>query len=192
MRAVRPIHLPGSESSLETGKGVTVMFRLSGVALVLIGCTAMGFLAASHCKMKVQVLESFLRILDNIIAELSGKITPLPELCRSAAEDSNCFRNVLLAFADSLDSQIEPVPRACMDNVLARTNCVNKEFKLCLVDLAQILGNYDLQGQLRQLDALYRKWMGKLDDSREGVSQKIRSYRVMGICAGCALAILLV
>lgn len=169
-----------------------VIFRLSGAAMVLVGCTAIGCLAASHCKMKIQVLESFLCLLDKMIAELSGKISPLPELCRSAAEDSGIFKVVLMAFADSLDSQIEPVPRACMDNVLAQANCVNKEFRLCLEELAQIFGDYDLDGQLRQLEALYRKWMVKLTDSRDGVSLKIRNCRVMGICAGCALAILLV
>jgi len=168
------------------------MIRLWGSIFVLAGCAGLGFSISSHYKMRLHVVQSFLRMMEFMAAELSYKVTALPELCRSAAGDFPCFQGVLLYFSDSLESQIEPDPFACMEFTLARTGSPCAEHKLCLQELAQILGNSDLQGQLRQLDGLHHKWSQRLIELEKDVTDKVRNYRVIGICAGCALAILLV
>ena len=171
---------------------MTVGFHIFGAIMVFAGCTAMGFSAASLCRRKVKIIQNYLRLLDLMITELGCRMTPLPELCRIASGVSSIFRETMIAFSESLDGQIGPNPVVCMEHVLTKTSVSCPEYGSCMRDLAGALGCYDLTGQIRQLENLCGKWNKTLEHLENDLTVRVRYFRTLGICAGCALAILLV
>lgn len=171
---------------------MNIGIRLIGAILILAGCTGIGFSAASLCRTKAKVIQSFLHLLDCMMTELGCRVTPLPELCKTVASSSVVFRETMLSFSETLDSQIAPNPMACMDYALPRGRVPCPEYTHCLRELAGALGCYDLYGQMRQLEGLKGKWSKKLEHLENDLAMRVRYFRVLGICAGCALAILLV
>ncbi len=171
---------------------MNIGIRLIGSILILVGCTAIGFSAASLCRTKVKVIQNFLHLLDCMMTELRCRVTPLPELCKNVSGSSGAFCNTMLSFSETLDSQIAPNPMACMEHALAQGHIPCQEYADCLCELAGALGCYDLTGQLRQLEGLRGKWNQTLEHMENDLAMRVRYFRVLGICAGCALTILLV
>ena len=166
--------------------------RFSGAVLILAGCTGIGFSAASLCRTKVRVIQHFLYLIDCMVIELNCRVTPLPELCRVVSDIAGPFKNAIVMFSHALDTQIAPDPVACMEYTVGNIRISCPEFLLCLRELSGALGCYDLVGQVRQLEVLRSKWSKILDGLEQNLTLKIRNFRIFGICAGCALAILLV
>lgn len=166
--------------------------RISGAILILAGCTAIGFSAAAYDRTRVKVIRGFLELLEGMMLELGCRVTPLPELCEAVSGVSGCFRETMQAFANSLNGQVAPHPVSCMEYVLANTTAPCTEYSKCLRELAGALGSYDLTGQLHQLACLEAKWKNTLSELTSVLTVRIRYFRVLGICAGGALAILLV
>ena len=177
---------------LEGGKDRIMNFQISGAMFILLGCAGIGFSAARNHKQKIQVVQSFLNLTDNIITELSCKITPLPELCTFAVTSNSCFYCIMHSFAKAMDNHLAPTPLACMNAVLNMHPEPCSEYRQCLLDLADILGNYDLNGQVKQLENVLDKWGKKLKELEADLTLKLRYYRLLGICVGASLVIILV
>ena len=60
-----------------------------------------------------------------------------------------------------------------------------------LRELGAVLGQYDADGQMRALQALIERVDVSIAQLRQGRADRCRSYEVLGVCAGCALAIIL-
>ena len=71
------------------------------------------------------------------------------------------------------------------DSELSRT------LKELLLELGRGLGSFDLNGQLRGIEAVRRQAIEALQESVNDRDVRIRSYQTLGLCAGAALAILL-
>jgi hypothetical protein len=57
--------------------------------------------------------------------------------------------------------------------------------------LGETLGRFDLQGQLRGLEAVKKNAEFELEQLRSNQDVRLRNYRTFSICAGAALVILL-
>lgn len=167
-------------------------FKLTGAILIILGCGGVGFgMAAAH-RVEIRALREFIWILDVMEAELSFRLTPLPLLCRSIADKSSLFRNPLLDFAISIESQISPDPEACMNAVLPKYSSLPNSAKRCLREFGLIMGLFDLSGQLKQLEALRDHCQRDLDGLENNKEMRFRCYQALGLCVGAALAILLI
>ena len=61
-----------------------------------------------------------------------------------------------------------------------------------LLLLGSSLGRFDLAGQLKGLSAVKGQCALELQELRTDREPRLRSYRVLGLCAGAALVILLI
>ena len=61
-----------------------------------------------------------------------------------------------------------------------------------LLQLGHSLGRFDLSGQLSELTALREQCDEEIRELRLDRSERLKSYRVLGLCAGAALVILLI
>ncbi len=128
-----------------------------------------------------------------MLCEIQGSLTPACELCERA--QSVCrgqFRALLEDFTAGLRAQRASDVGQIMEGVLLRQARYLPVSCVChLRELGEILGRYDCGEQTRALQAL----IARVDDSvarlQEGKADRCRSYEVLGVCAGCALAILL-
>jgi stage III sporulation protein AB len=58
--------------------------------------------------------------------------------------------------------------------------------------LGKSLGKFDLSGQLAGIDLVREGCKENLDRISKDRQERLRSYRTLGICAGIAIAILLI
>ncbi len=169
-----------------------MLFKLTGAVLIILGCGAVGFGLAAAQRREIHALREFIRLLDLTEAELSFRLTPLPTLCRYTAGKSILFRDPLLAYADSIESQISPDTEACMKTVLAKYPTLPNIARHCLLEFGLSMGQFDLNGQLKQLEAMRDRCRRELDTLESNKEIRFRCYQALGLCAGAALAILLI
>ena len=165
--------------------------KLIGAVLIIAACGGVGFsMAASH-RREESALRQLVAALDYMGCELQYHLLPLPELCRRAAGAcTGPVRSVLESLAAELDSQIAPDAAACMTAALAKTPKLPHRLRKNLAELGTSLGRFDLPGQLKGLEAARISCRRDLEELSRDRDVRLRSYQTLGLCAGCALAIL--
>jgi stage III sporulation protein AB len=147
-------------------------------------------MAAAHRRAE-NALRQLIGALDYMGCELQYHLTPLPDLCRAAAiQSGGCIRSVLQCLSEELESQIAPDVVSCMNAAIAKTSKLPRQVKKNLEVLGSSLGRFDLQGQLKGLEAARHQCRRDLDELSKDRDVRLRSYQTLGLCAGSALAIL--
>ena len=167
--------------------------RFLGAVLIIAVCGGFGFrLAAAH-RTDLLYLRNLVSVLDYMECELNYRLTPLPKLCRQAAgEHPKTIGPFFMQLADTLDSQICADVSVCVAAVLENFPAMPQGTVQCLRMLGSTLGCYDLDGQVKGLQGVRtesRRIYESLDANKDA---RLRSYRVLGICAGAALTIVLI
>lgn len=165
--------------------------KLIGTLIIIVGCGGFGFrLATTHRRVEKE-LRQFLIALDQMQCELEYRLTPLPELCRLAGETSSGgVRKLFITLCRELESQIAPDAQCCMNAAVAASD-LPPVLKNLFWELGKTLGRFDLTGQLRGLEAVRKDTNLALDKLTKNQDVRLRSYQTLGLCAGAALAILL-
>lgn len=166
--------------------------RWLGAALVFLGGGGFGFSMAHGQRREEQQLESLLQVLGFMESELSCNLTALPMLCElSAQQVKGELRTLFSRLALALQSHTAADASICMDTVLDASASLPESVCEPLSYLGKSLGRFDLHGQLNGLHAARQLCTRRLDALRSDRHARWRSYRVIGLCAGAALAILL-
>lgn len=169
------------------------MMKWIGALLIIGGCGMFGFSMAAAHKREEKALMSLICALDYMQCELQYHRTPLPDLCRQAGEQNRTqIGQVLLMLARELECQLSPDVESCMDEVLNSEHSLPSRTRVAFETMGSSLGRFDLEGQIRGLEAVRTFCRGELE--RLGVDRdaRLRSYQTLGLCAGAAVAILLV
>jgi len=167
--------------------------KIIGSILIVIGCTACGFLCAIRYKTELALLRMLSVGLAHISAQLEHKLLPLPSLLEEAA--SVCTGKVSSVFgelSDELETQSSPDVKSCMNVVLERRGDVPDSLRESLVHLSYSLGKFDLPGQLQgiaQTSEFVKRSISMLEAEQ---NSKSKLYKTLGLCAGLALAIVLI
>lgn len=167
--------------------------KLFGAILVIVGCGGFGWkIAALHMR-EEKTLRELIGILDYMECELQYRLTPLPDLCRQAARESRgVLQSAFLSMTQELEDQISPNVEHCVSAVLAKTKNIPRLTEEALEMLGRSLGRFDLEGQIKGLDAVRQECRRNLDSLTTNKDVRLRSYQTLGLCAGAALAILFV
>lgn len=167
--------------------------RIAGAILVIVGCGSFGFLIAAAHRREETILRQLLTALDYMQCELQYRLTPLPELCRQvAAGYSGAVRSVFFLLATELEDQISPDVERCMEHVLSKLKDLPKLTREAMELLGRSLGRFDLDGQLKGLEAVRQECRRNLEALAQNRDVRLRSYQTLGLCAGAALAILFI
>ena len=167
--------------------------RILGAVLILAGCGGFGMLICFTYKKEEDMLRQLIRALELIESELQFRLTPLPELCRLAG--NGCYGKIGRYFrqmGEELDKQIAPDVRNCAAAARNTIEPIPELVDKALVLLISTLGQFDVQGQLRGLEATKNHCRAALEDLGQNRDMRLRSYQTLGLCAGAALVILLV
>ena len=163
-----------------------------GAVLVIAGCGGCGLMMAANDRKEEKLLRQLLWALEWLASELSCRMWPLPVLFRQAAEQTNgVIRDIFLDFAGELDRQATPDAYGCMDSVLIKYPSLPEKGKQILSGLGRCLGRFDLEGQLREIVNWKSETQAVLERHCDGRDQRLRCYRTLGLCAGFALALLM-
>ena len=166
--------------------------RWIGAVLVLSACGYFGFyMAASHKKDENTLLQ-IISAIQYMECELQFRLTPLPQLLKQAAgQIGGIAHKVFIALAAELESQILTDVANCMETVLQKQSRLPQCSEEMLRMLGRGFGKFELQGQLKELESVRtacERCLAELEANRD---VRLRSYQTLGLCAGAALAILL-
>lgn len=169
-----------------------MQMKYAGALLVIAGCGGFGFSMAAAYRREEQLLRQFRDILQFMYCELQFHMTPLPELCRKSGKTAEGpVGTVFLRLADRLDTCSLPDVAVCLDLEAASVD-LSPRLRELMEKLGQSLGCFDLEGQLKGLEALRRMCTQELNALASGREDRLRSYQTLGLCAGAALVILFV
>lgn len=169
------------------------MLKFIGAILVIVGCGGFGFRIALNYKKEEKSLRQLMAILDYMECELQYRLTPLPDLCRQI---SKVFQGmpakVFSELALEMEAQISPNLFHCMTVTLGKNKYIPLITREELLLLGKSMGRFDLDGQIKGLEAVRQDCMRNLEILSNNRECKLRSYQTLGLCAGAALAILLI
>jgi stage III sporulation protein AB len=167
--------------------------RLLGAVLIIIVCGGFGFRMASAHRTDLLYLRDLISILDYMECELNYRLTPLPKLCRNIAkEHPKTLGPFFLQLADIMDSQICADVSTCVNATLEAIPPLPYGTSQAIRTLGKSLGCYDLEGQLKGLQAARADSRRAYESLNENKDARLRSYQVLGICAGAAVTIVLI
>lgn len=168
-------------------------YKWIGAILIILSCSGCGFAIAAGKRREEHLLYQLIGILQFLEADLQYRLTPLPELCRMAAgETKGLLRAVFLNLYRELKWQQLPDAGSCMYAAIQRSGEIPTKVRRLLVQLGHTLGRFDLPGQLQGIQSVRKRSEDTLADIRKNRDERLRSYQTLGICAGAALAIILI
>ena len=168
-----------------------MIVKMVGAMLIILGCGGFGFKLASDYLKQITSLRQLQAVLNYLQSELQFRLTPLPELCSIASKQ--CRGTLSLFFIklqNELDSQISPDVERCVSAALYKQSGLPSYTIKALEKLGSSLGRFDLEGQLKGIDAV-KSYCDIIEtELSKEKSIRVRNYRTLAICAGAALAIL--
>lgn len=168
-------------------------YKWIGAVLIITSCSGCGFAIAAGKRREERLLDQLTGILRFLEQELQYRLTPLPELCRLAAgQTRGTLHMVFMNLYRELTWQKLPDAGSCMYAALQRSGELPTPVRRLLVQLGHTLGRFDLPGQLEGMQSVRKRCEESLLQLRKNREQTLRSYQTLGVCAGAALAIILI
>ncbi len=167
-------------------------YRWIGAILVIVGCGGFGFGIAASQRRETQNLRQLRKIIDYMECQLQFSLAPLPELCRMAGREGNgSLKKLFFTLARELEEQRYPDVHSCMLSAIRKNAQLPDSITKILKQMGHTLGSFDLPGQLKAFDSAKSECDRELKLLETNKEQRLRSYQTLGLCAGTALAILL-
>lgn len=159
----------------------------------MISAGSVGLRMAQSVRAEDRELRQLQRVLELMRCEIQGSAAPVEELCERAQAVCRGQLRLLLEDCAALirtreAADVGQIMEACL---LRQAQQMPVSCVCHLRELGEVLGRYDREGQLQALEALLRRVGDSIDRLQQGKADRCRSYEVLGVCAGCALAILL-
>lgn len=168
-------------------------FKVIGAVLIFAGCGSFGYKVARAHMRELNTLRQLASLLDYMGCELQYRATPLPDLCRQAAgEAEGSLQKVFLTLSHALEDRLSPNVADCMDNALQNAGDLPSKSKDALAQLGSSFGRFDIDGQLKGLEAVRQSCRTMIDELERDKDTRLRGYQTLGLCAGAALAILFI
>ncbi len=169
------------------------MLNYIGAGLIIAACGTVGFSMAVNHRKEESALRRLIAALAYMESELEYTLPQLPILVHHTGEKSSGeIAKVFLDLSRELESQISPDVSRCMAAVLARHSGLPQVTKGFFEELGHSLGCFDLQGQLKGLSAVRNGCLRCMESLENNRDVRLRSYQTLGLCAGAALAVLLI
>lgn len=168
-------------------------YKWIGAILIVASCSGCGFAIAAGKRREEKLLWQLMGILQFLERDLQYRLTPLPELCRMAAGETRGILNtVFMNLYRELNWQKQPDAGSCMYAAIQRSGEIPAKVRRLLVQLGHTLGRFDLPGQLQGIQSVQKRCEDTLGNIQKNREEQLRSYQTLGICAGAALAIILI
>ena len=172
---------------------MSMIVRILGVVLVLVGCGGFGFSMAAADLRKTNRIKKMITAIEHISRELEYRNLPLPDLCQSAASVSGgIVGSIFSNIAGELTAMLSPDVKGCVQNVLHNMPQIPNYLRSTLELLGNSMGKFDREGQLKGLASAVSELGSELKNHAQGQEARLRCYQTLGLCAGAAIAILMI
>ena len=166
--------------------------KIIGVLLIVLGCVCVGILRSNSYRREEAALQQLGEHLQYMICQLRYQQTPLPELFfQLQCEAKPPLQDFYSLVCKELQLRTSADASACLIRAVEASENLPSQAKNCLLLLSGSLGRFDLDGQLNGAEAVYERCMTKYVHMEKNRATYIRSYMIFGLCAGAAIAVLL-
>ena len=169
--------------------------KLLGMVFIVSSAAYGGIAMAQDLRRRCRILRQITSALELMRSELSYCGTPLPKVfALMAAASEGVVAAMFSSVAKCMDKFRWITPDACMRRVMSEQTVISRIPGIpdTLLQLCATLGSYDLDHQLRGIDLAASRINQMIVEVDQELKGKCRMYRTIGVCAGLALAILLV
>lgn len=152
--------------------------------LIVAACTFAGLTESRKLSQRVEFLETFSQFLVTAQAKIRYSGVPVAKL----VSDCSDMLPFLKRCAESL-KEGQKFPQAWKNAVIGQPD--TKKDEEFLLDFGRGLGITDTTGQLNHCSLFVKLTEARLKIAREDKEKKGRLYCLLGVCAGLALALIL-
>jgi stage III sporulation protein AB len=171
------------------------MFKGMGLFCVVLAASWTGFGFARAVRRQAAQLRQLVTALEFMKSEIQYRMTPLPELFGQLAGSPDPAVGGLFGLcAGFLRHDRTCPPAAAFQKALGeeRRLVLSGETRQTLLALGLALGRFDVEGQCRSIELAERRLQKESDELEAKKRARCRSYETLGICAGLAIAVILV
>lgn len=170
------------------------MIRWVGFILIVFGGAASGVLLAADVRRSLRQCRAVQNVLAYMKAEIEFHLTPLDEITKQV---SAMMPHPLSAIFQSVSRDIRRMPGVPAGSLMRRALNVQRsklapELHGILAELFELLGKQDVLAQVRAVtlaEARLEQEIRRIDTEKK---DRCRTYRTIGICAGLAIAVVLI
>lgn len=171
------------------------MLKMLGAACVIFSASAVGFGFSGNVRRQCAQLTALIEALTYLKSEILYRRTPLPQALGMLAEHSAdaAVGGLFAKAAEKLEASCTLSVHAAFRAALGMADglVLSAQTRQALLSLSLSLGQLDLDGQERALELASERLSAQLRLLEQGRSARCRSYATIGICAGMALAVIL-
>lgn len=168
------------------------MIRCIGFVLIVAGASSAGIWMASRVNQELKCYRALLSALISMQSEIRCNCSTVVYASEKASERipapvSDILRSISTKLKD--DPTVSPGLHAHC--VLRRMHEIPSEMRDIMRELFSLLGRQDLAAQLRALDLAVSRTECEINKLLSDRPDRCRTYRIMGICGGLAIAVIL-
>ena len=171
------------------------MLKIIGAIMICSGSAAIGISAANRLTLRINVLNTWMSVLDMMHSEIKFLLTPINELM------IKCKRNVKEPVKKFFDECMEMCSKqpdisfcSAWSSALGHADYMEltAQEKQILLDLGNALGRYDANEQAVRIEHLRKVLEGRAKAAECEKSRLGKLYGSLGVACGIALVIVFV
>lgn len=171
------------------------MLKLTGIAVILISCSALGCGMSRELSERVKMLCELERILQVMKGEIQYAATPLQEVFYELAEKTQ--EAFSMFFRETAQAMEQHDGRSVGDIFSDKADILAKAAGLCQSDIGQLvhfgrrLGAPDRKMQVQTIQLYQEELARTRAAAEEDYRQKAKVYKSLGFLGGCFCVLLL-
>lgn len=173
-----------------------MLFKLLGSLAIMGGSTLIGYVLSKDCSRRPQelrTLQVLLQMLENEISFLSSLVT---EAFKKLSENN---KNPVTIFFKSTARKLEEDSSLSASsaweiaiNEEINKTALNKEDQAILISFGKMLGNSDIEGQIKNIRLTIEHLKLQEQKAEESKAKTEKMYKSLGILGGLALVVILI
>lgn len=171
------------------------MFKLLGISFIILSGFVFGLSIKQGYIKRIETIKSFIYALDILSKELSYKLTPIGDIIEkfatSNAPYSKLFLNLQNMIIENPDEKLSILWKNSFIN-FGREIHLSSEECLILAELSEIVGQYDVQEQMKSIDYTSERMKALLTQAIDEKNTKGNVYKTFSIAIGAFIAIILI
>ncbi len=168
--------------------------KYAGMIFVFVSTATVGLQMSVSLRNRCRLLRQLLAAIQILRNEISVCATPLPQaFALMAVSASGAVERLFGYLAREMDTRRWLTPMAAMEQGLLNEPIWRQEEAVCgiLRQCGAGLGKYDRASQLQTIDQTANDLSALLKQTEQEHSIRGKTYRILGICAGLSMVILL-
>lgn len=171
------------------------MFKIIALAIIVLGCTYIGFYYGENLRRRNRQLEEILKGVLFLNNEVIYSHTPIPDALNYVSyKVSNPLNTLLLNVSKKLMlGESVSLYHAVTEEYQGMKNqfFIQEDDKRILIDFCQSLGESGVYGQDRIFTLTIENLKSNCKEAATIAAKNIKMYRALGVCTGVMIAIVL-